>query len=74
MPGQERSESRVGSGTGLEMLMAMSAFYGRPVVLESGDTGQRVRWAFSTDSVTQPETSLMNLSIEVQERLLRVRF
>lgn len=74
MPGQERSESRVGSGTGLEMLMAMSAFYGRPVVLESGDTGQQVRWAFSTDSVTQPETSLMNLSIEVQERLLRVRF
>jgi hypothetical protein len=74
IPGTQKQSAGKGQGTLLDFAKAMSATYLLPVTLDSAKRDSMFRWNLDDSSVTQPQTTPEGVTVELKEKLIRIRF
>ena len=74
VPGTARTESVTGEGNLLDLAVAVSTHFGRPVVLETNTIETAVRWELNKENITRSTATPGELSVEIKDRLVRIRY
>lgn len=74
VPGSAKSEEKSGEGTMLDFARAMSAHYQMPVMLDTEKRDAMIRWTLNAENMTQPTLSPSEISVELKDMLIRIRY
>ncbi len=74
IPGTQKQTAGSGQGSLLDFAKAMSATYLLPVTLDSAKRDSMLRWDLNDSSVTQPDTIPEGVTVELKDKLIRIRF